>query len=152
MSSTDLIEKTIVLKAPRARVWRALTDSKEFGEWFEVAFEGPFVAGQSLKGRITYKGYEHLTLDILVDRIEPERFFSFRWHPGAIDPAVDYSKEPTTLVAFTLEEVAGGTRLTVVESGFDAIPAARRAEAFRMNEDGWTEQMTNVERYVASRP
>lgn len=152
MTTTDRIEKTIVLKAPRARVWRALTDSKEFGEWFEVAFEGPFVAGRALKGKITYKGYEHLTMDILVDRIEPERFFSFRWHPCAIDPAVDYSPEPTTLVAFTLEEVPGGTRLTVVESGFDSIPAARRAEAFRMNEQGWAEQMTNVERHVASRP
>lgn len=152
MTTTDRIEKIIVLKAPRARVWRALTNSKEFGEWFEVAFEGPFVAGRSLKGKITYKGYEHLTMDILVDRIEPERFFSFHWHPCAIDPAVDYSPEPTTLVAFTLEEVPGGTRLTLVESGFDAIPAARRAEAFRMNEQGWAEQMTNIERHVASRP
>jgi uncharacterized protein YndB with AHSA1/START domain len=148
----DRIEKTIVLKAPRSRVWRALTDSKEFGQWFEVAFEEPFVAGKPLEGKVTYKGYEHLRMEIVVDRIEPESFFSFRWHPGAIDPATDYSKEPTTLVAFTLEEVSGHTRLTVVESGFDAVPAARRAEAFRMNESGWEEQVRNIERHVASRP
>jgi uncharacterized protein YndB with AHSA1/START domain len=149
-SSADRIEKSIVLKAPRARVFRALTDSREFGAWFGASFDAAFEAGQPLRGRITTKGYDHLTIEILVERIEPGRLFSFRWHPYAIDPAVDYSKEPTTLVTFTLEDAPGGTRLTVVESGFDAVPAARRAEAFRMNERGWEAQMKNVERHVGA--
>lgn len=149
-SSTDRIEKSIVLKAPRARVFRALTDSREFGAWFGAAFDGAFAANQTMRGKITIKGYDHLTIEILVERIEPERFFSFRWHPYAIDPTADYSKEPTTLVTFTLADAPGGTRLTVVESGFDAVPAARRAEAFRMNEQGWAAQMKNVERHVGT--
>ncbi len=149
-SSTDRIEKSIVLKAPRARVFRALTDSREFGTWFGAAFDGPFAVGRSLRGKITTKGYEHLTIEILVERIEPGRLFWFRWHPYAVDPAADYTHEPTTLVTFTLEDAPGGTRLTVVESGFDAIPAARRAEAFRMNERGWEAQMKNVERHVGT--
>jgi uncharacterized protein YndB with AHSA1/START domain len=150
VSDTDRIEKHILLRAPRARVFRALTDSREFGGWFGAAFDGPFAAGRPLRGKITTKGYDHLTIEIVVEAIEPERLFSFRWHPYAIDPATDYSKEPTTLVTFTLEDAPGGTRLTVVESGFDAIPAARRAEAFRMNERGWEAQMKNVERHVGS--
>jgi uncharacterized protein YndB with AHSA1/START domain len=149
-SSTDRIEKSIVLKAPRARVFRALTDSREFGAWFGATFDGPFKPGQPIRGKITTKGYDHLAFEFLVDRIEPERLFSIRWHPYAIDPAVDYSKEPTTLVTFTLEDAPAGTRLTVVESGFDALPAARRAEAFRMNGQGWEAQMKNVERHVAT--
>lgn len=149
-SRTDRIEKQIVLKAPRARVFRALTDTHEFGAWFGVVFDGPFAVDRVLRGKITTKGYDHLTMEIRVERIEPERHFSFRWHPYAIDPGVDYSKEPTTLVTFTLEDTPGGTRLTVVESGFDAIPAARRAEAFRMNAQGWEAQMKNVERHVGT--
>jgi uncharacterized protein YndB with AHSA1/START domain len=149
-SSTDRIEKSIFLRASRARVFRALTDAREFGAWFGVAFVGAFKPGQPLRGKITNKGYDHLTLEILVDRIEAGRTFSFRWHPYAIDATVDYSKEPMTLVTFMLEDAPGGTRLTVVESGFDGIPAARRADAFRMNEQGWAAQMSNIERHVGA--
>ena len=148
--NTARIEKKIVLKAPRARVWRAIANAEEFGTWFRAKLEGPFVQGQRVKGRITYPGYEHLVMDVLVDKMEPERLLSFRWHPNAIDPNVDYDAEPTTLVEFRLEEVAGGTELTVIESGFDQLPAARRAVAFRGNDEGWTEQMENVRRYVSA--
>jgi uncharacterized protein YndB with AHSA1/START domain len=149
MASTDRIEKTIQLRAPVSRVWRALTNAREFGEWFRVKLEGPFAPGATVRGHITHPGYEHLKMEAFVERMEPERLFSFRWHPYAIDPNADYSAEPTTLVEFRLEEVAGGTRLIVVESGFDRIPAARRAEAFRMNDQGWSEQLRNIERHVA---
>ena len=147
-TATDRIEKTVILKAPRSRVWRAITDAKQFGEWFRVKLDGEFTAGATILGKITYPGYENLTMEMAVDRIEPERLFSYRWHPAGVDPKADYSAEPMTLVEFTLEEVTGGTRLTIVESGFDKIPLARRAEAFRMNEGGWTEQIQNIERYV----
>jgi len=149
MSDTDRIEKQIVLRAPRARVWEALTDARQFGEWFRVKLDGPFAAGQAVTGHITYPGYEHLRFDATVERIEPQAHFSFRWHPYAIDPKVDYSHEPTTLIEFTLEDAPDGTRLTVVESGFDRIPAQRRAEAFRMNDQGWGQQMQNIRTYVA---
>jgi uncharacterized protein YndB with AHSA1/START domain len=149
--NTDRIEKSIVLRAPRARVWRALADSKEFGAWFGVALEGAFAEGATVRGNITYPGYEHLTMEVVVERMEAERYFSYRWHPYAVDPKVDYSAEPATLVEFSLAEAEGGTRLTIVESGFDRIPAARRAEAFRMNDNGWSEQIKNVERHVAAR-
>lgn len=145
---TDRIEKTVELKAPVSRVWRALTDYREFGEWFRVRLEGPFEPGKVARGRITYPGYEHVVFEAAVQKMEPERLFSYTWHPYAIDPKVDYSGEPPTLVEFTLEEVPGGTRLRVVESGFDKIPAKRRAEAFRMNEGGWRAQMGNIERYL----
>jgi uncharacterized protein YndB with AHSA1/START domain len=145
----DRIEKRVELKAPVARVWRALTDYREFGEWFRVKIEGPFVAGEVSRGHITYPGYEHLKWEAVVKAIEPERLFSFTWHPYAVDPKMDYSQEPQTLVEFRLEKTAEGTLLTVTESGFDKIPAARRAEAFPRNEGGWTEQMKNIERYVA---
>ena len=148
MTSTDRIEKKALLHAPRARVWRALTDAREFGQWFGVDLAGTFAPGAHLKGKITHKGYEHLTMDITVERMEPERLVSWRWHPYAIDPGVDYSGEPTTLVVFELEEVESGTQLTVVESGFDRIPAARRAEAYRMNDEGWTAQMESITRHV----
>jgi len=147
-TSTDRIEKKILLRAPRERVWRALTDAAEFGAWFRVKLEGGFAAGKRVRGKVTYPGYEHLTFDVLVERIEPERLFSLRWHPAAVDPVVDYSKEPTTLVEFRLEEVPEGTRLSVVESGFDRIPAGRRDEAFRMNSEGWGIQLENVRRHV----
>ena len=149
MTSTDRIEKTTLLRAPRARVWRALTDAEEFGTWFRVKLEGPFREGATVRGRITYPGYEHMTMEMLIVRMDAERLFSYRWHPYAASPDVDYSAEPTTLVEFRLEEATGGTRLTVVESGFDRIPSGRRAEAFRMNEGGWTEQMINIERHVS---
>src|SRR5262245_9553764 len=150
MSSTDRIENTIVLKAPRTRVRRALTDHEEFGAWFRVALESPFREGATVRGRITYPGYEHATMEVVVERIEPQRLFSYRWHPFAVDKTTDYSHEPSTLVEFRLEDVPGGTRLTVVESGFDALPPGRREEAFRMNDGGWAEQTTNIERHVAS--
>lgn len=148
MADTNRIEKKILLRAPKARVWRALTNADEFGTWFGVTIEGPFAVGKVAKGRITHPGYDHLTMEVTVERIEPEHRFSFRWHPYAIDPSVDYSKEPTTLVEFRLEETPEGTLLTLVESGFDRIPAHRRAEAFRMNEQGWTQQMENIRRHV----
>jgi uncharacterized protein YndB with AHSA1/START domain len=147
---TDRIEKRILMRAPRGRVWRALSDAREFGEWFRVNFEGAsFSPGANVRGHITYPGYQHLAMEMWIERMEPERLLSFRWHPYAVDPHADYSSEPTTLVVFELREVAGGTELTVVESGFDRIPLARRAEAFRMNDGGWTEQVQNIDRYVS---
>ena len=148
MSSTDRIQKQVHLHAPRARVWQALTDAQEFGTWFRVKLETGFAVGQRAQGRITYPGYEHLKFEATVERMEAERLFSLRWHPAAVEPKVDYSQEPSTLVEFRLEEVDGGTLLTVTESGFDALPAARRAEAFRMNEGGWEIQMQNIKTHV----
>jgi uncharacterized protein YndB with AHSA1/START domain len=147
-TSTDKIEKEIVLKAPRARVWRALTDPAEFGKWFGVEMKDPFVPGAKATGKITHPGYEHLTLDMTVERMEPERLFSWRWHPYAVDAARDYSAEPTTLVECELTDVPGGTRLRIVESGFDRVPVARRAEAYRMNAEGWASQVRNVAKYL----
>jgi uncharacterized protein YndB with AHSA1/START domain len=149
---TDRIEKRIELKAPVARVWRALTDYWEFGEWFWVKIDGPFVAGEVSHGHFANPGYEHLQWEAVVKAMEPERLFSFTWHPNAVDPKMDYSKEPQTLVEFRLEKTGEGTLLTLTESGFDKIPAARRAEAFPRNEGGWAEQMTNIERHVAEKP
>ena len=125
-SNTDCIEKTIDLNAPPERVWRALTDYKEFGAWFRANLEGPFVPGRPTRGRITYSGFEHLVMEVVVVKMEPERLFSLHWHPYAIHPNVDYSQEPPTLVEFTLEKTASGTLSKVTESGFDALPAARR--------------------------
>ena len=148
---SDRIEKKITLAAPVSRVWRALTDYREFGEWFRVKIDGPFKAGDVSRGHITYPRYEHIKWEAVIQTIDPERLFSFTWHPYAIDPKVDYSKEPPTLVEFRLEETAEGTLLTVTESGFDKIPSHRRIEAFRMNEDGWAEQVKNVAAYVAKK-
>ncbi len=148
--STDRIEKDIVLRAPRSRVWRAIASADEFSAWFGVALEGTFTPGAHLSGPLTIPGYEQVTMSVTVQQVEPEHLLSYRWHPYAIEPNVDYEGEPTTLVEFHLDEVAGGTRLTVVESGFDAIPLERRAMAFRMNDQGWAEQMTNLARYVAA--
>jgi len=145
---SDRIEKRIELKAPISRVWRALTDYREFGEWFRVKLEGPFVEGQVSRGRITHPGYEHVKWEAVVQKMEPEQFFSFSWHPYSIDPKIDYSKEPSTLVEFRLEKTATGTLLLLTESGFEKIPAHRRAEAFRMNDGGWTQQMKNIENHV----
>jgi uncharacterized protein YndB with AHSA1/START domain len=158
-SETDRIEKKIVLRAPRTRVWRALSDAREFGSWFGVAFDGPFVAGARITGKIApttadadvaekQKPYAGMPFEAWVETIEPERLFSFRWHPFGIDPKVDYSKEPTTLVELVLADVDGGTLLTVTETGFDGIPLARRKQAFSANEGGWTMQMTLIERHV----
>jgi uncharacterized protein YndB with AHSA1/START domain len=147
---TDRIQKQILLRAPRSRVWRALSDAKEFGSWFGMDLRGSFVPGARVRGRVTHPGYEHLTVDIEVERMEPERLFSWRWHPAPVEPGTDYSKEPTTLVVFELEEKSGGTLLTVVESGFDRLPAARRAQAYRLNDEGWGMQMTFIEKHLAS--
>jgi len=148
-ASSDRIEKTVLLRAPRARVWRVLTSAPEFGTWFRVALDGEFAEGATVRGRITHPGYEHLTMEMRIERMEPERLFSYRWHPYAIDPRVDYSAEPTTLVEFRLASAEGGTLLTIVESGFDRLPSRRRAEAFRMNDGGWAEQVVNIERHVS---
>ncbi len=158
--STDRIAKKILLRAPRKRVWRALADSHEFGTWFGMKFTGQFAPGAQMKGVIVptsvdaeaakaQKPYENTPFEITIDRMEPERLFSFRWHPGAVDPAVDYAVEPTTLVEFMLEETPEGTMLTLTESGFDQIPLARRAKAFEGNDRGWTMCMTLIEKYLA---
>ena len=150
----DRIEKRIELKAPISRVWRAVTDYREFGAWFGVRLEGPFVQGQVSRGQITYPGYEHLKWEAVVQKMEPERLFSFTWpHPRSLKKAEyaagDHSKDPTTLVEFRLEKTATGTLLVLTESGFDNIRGDFRLEAFRRNEGGWAEQMKNIERYVA---
>jgi uncharacterized protein YndB with AHSA1/START domain len=144
----DRIEKRIELKAPVSRVWRALTDYREFGAWFRVKLDGPFAPGQVARGHITYPGYEHLMWEATVETMDFEHLFSFRWHPYAVDPARDYSQEPTTLVEFRLEARGTGTLLIVSESGFESIPEGRRFEAFRMNDGGWTLQMTNIANHV----
>jgi len=150
-SATDRIERSIHIEAPRSRVWRALADAVEFGNWFGVNLEGQvFAPGRKVQGPITTPGYEHLLFDAIVERVEPQTLLSYRWHPYAIDPAIDYTKEERTLVTFTLEDAAGGgTLLRVVESGFDKVPAARRVEALRMNTGGWEAQMDNIRRHVA---
>lgn len=142
------IEKQIELKAPLERVWRALTDYREFGAWFGVNIENPFVAGETARGRILHPGFENLLWEVVIKAIEPQHLFSFTWHPYAIDSKIDYSKETPTLVEFRLEEVPGGTHLRVIESGFDKIPSHRYTEAMRMNDDGWTQQMENIKKYV----
>jgi uncharacterized protein YndB with AHSA1/START domain len=146
--TTNEIRKQIVLRAPRSKVWRALTDHEQFGAWFKVRLDGPFVPGEHTRGNITSKGYEHVRMDVLVDKIEPEHHFAFWWHPAAIEPGRDYESEPRTLVEFRLDEVEGGTQLIVIESGFDLVPAGRRDEAFRMNEGGWQAQLGNIQRHV----
>ena len=148
-SSTDRIERKIVLRAPRTRVWRAITDSGEFGEWFGVKLEGPFERGAHVRGKMANAKYAHLPFELWIDTVDPESRFSYRWHPFAIEVGVDYSKEPTTLVEFTLADAAGGTLLTLVESGFDAVPPARRAKAFEMNSHGWEMQAQQIEKYLA---
>jgi len=156
----DRIEKQVMLRAPLVRVWKALSDSREFGQWFGVRFDGPFVAGQTVTGVMAptvadpevarqQQPYEGMRFEFVIDRVEPERLFSFRWHPAAIDPSIDYSHEPMTLVVFTLEPRPDGVLLTVVETGFDRIPLERRARAFTMNQGGWQMQIALVEKYLA---
>jgi uncharacterized protein YndB with AHSA1/START domain len=146
---TDKIEKRVFLRATRAKVWRAISDAKQFSAWFGVNLEGDFAAGESIRGKVTYKGLEHLTMEIAIVAIEPERYFAYRWHPAALDPNVDYSSEPTTLVEFELAEADGGCQLSIRESGLDKIPEARRANVLRLNSEGWTEQVANIEKYLA---
>lgn len=149
-TSADRIEKQVTLDAPRSRVWRALTDVTQFNAWFGVSLTAPFAPGAEVSGKINIRNYDHVTMTIWIERIEPERFFSFRWHPYAIEEGIDYSAEPTTLVSFTLEDAAGGTQLTIVESGFDAIPESRRAKAFSMDSQGWAGQAENIRKFLAT--
>jgi len=159
--TTDRLEKKILLKAPRARIWRALTDANEFGTWFGMKFNGRFTPGAQVTGVISpttvdpevgkaQKPHEGMPFEITIDRIEPQRLFSFRWHPFAIDRNVDYSTEPTTLIEFTLDDAPEGILLTVSESGFDRIPLARRVQAFAANEQGWAMMVKVIEKYIAS--
>jgi uncharacterized protein YndB with AHSA1/START domain len=161
--STDRIEKKVLLRAPRKRVWRALADSKEFGHWFGMKFDGPFTPGAVVRGVISpskvnaevaqaQKAHEGVAFDITIEKMEPERLFSYRWHPGAVEPGMDYSAEPMTLVEFVLEETAEGVLLTIRETGFDRIPLARRAKAFTANEGGWTIMVKVIEEYLALTP
>lgn len=148
-TTMDRIEREIQLKASRAKVWQAISNAEEFGKWFGLALNGQsFEAGKSVKGNITIPGYEHVVLEMLIDRVEPETLFSYRWHPYCVDPNVDYSQEPMTLVTFTLEDAADGILLRVVESGFSALPPERLEEAYRMNTQGWEGQLKNIEKYV----
>jgi uncharacterized protein YndB with AHSA1/START domain len=157
--NTDRIEKKVLLNAPLKRVWQAVSDSTEFGTWFGVRFDGPFTPGASLRGTIVgtmvnaevaaaQKKYEGTPFEITVEQVQPERVLSFRWHPYSVEPGVDSSGEPTTLVVFNLEETANGVLLTVTESGFDQIPVARRAKAFTANEQGWGIQVKLIEAYL----
>ena len=149
--STDRIERKILLKAPRKRVWQALSNAEEFGKWFGVKLQGKvFAPGQRTQGQVTYPGYEHINFDVTVERVESERLLSWRWHPAPVEKDVDYSAEPTTLVVFELKDVEGGTLLSVVESGFDALPPHRRLDAFRGNSEGWEMQMKAIEKHVAA--
>ena len=146
--STDRIEKQVTLDAPRSRVWRALTDFQQFNTWFGVSLTTPFTPGAEISGKLNIPKYDHLTLTIWIEKMEPERFFSFRWHPYAVEAGVDYSAEPTTLVSFRIEEVGDKTLLTIVESGFDAIPESRRAKAFSANSNGWNGQAENLRKFL----
>jgi uncharacterized protein YndB with AHSA1/START domain len=149
-TETNVIEKEIVLRAPRSRVWSALSNSEEFGKWFGMQFDGPFKAGQPTLAKFANPKYAHMTLEFAIETIEPERLFSYRWHPYALDASVDYTQEPTTLIEFHLSETADGTKLIVIESGFDQIPEWRRSEAFNMNGKGWAAQVENIRKYVES--
>jgi uncharacterized protein YndB with AHSA1/START domain len=147
-ASTDRIERQVVIRAPRARVWKALTDQREFSEWFGVRLDGPFAPGTRVTGQVTMKGYEHVPFEIWVDRMEKEKLFSWRWHPGETEPGVDYSAESKTHVVFELTDVPGGTLVKVVETGFDQLPADRRPKAFRDNTGGWEYQIGAIRRHV----
>lgn len=150
MTGGDRIDRQSTLRAPRSRVWQALTEPREFGAWFHVDLQGGFAPGRTVRGAITHPGFEHLTLELTVEQMQPERLFSFRWHPYAVDPAVDYSGEPMTLVEFRLESAPEGTRISLSESGFEGIPEARREEAYRMNAGGWDQQLLNIARHLGA--
>jgi len=153
------IEKKVLLKASQSRVWRAISDSRQFGTWFGMKVDGPFVAGERVKGAIAptkvdpeiakaQEPYAGTPFELVIETVEPERLFSFRWHPCAVDPNVDYSKEPMTLVTFRLDPQDGGVMLTVTETGFENVPLERRAAAFEANDGGWTAQCELVEKYL----
>jgi uncharacterized protein YndB with AHSA1/START domain len=148
-SSTDRIEKQVTLDAARSRVWRALTEVTQFNDWFGVSLASPFSPGAEVSGQLTNRKYEHVKLTIWIETMEPERRFSFRWHPYAVEQGIDYAAEPTTLVSLTLEDAGAGTQLTIVESGFDAIPESRRTKAFTMNSNGWNGQAENLRKFLA---
>ncbi len=149
--SSQRIEKHVKLRAPRSRLWRALTRADELGSWFGARLAGDFRLSCTVSGRVTLPGFEHVTLELRVESVQPESYFSYRWHPYAVDPDVDYASEPTTLVEFRLADApGGGTDLTVIESGFENIPLARRSKAFAMNDGGWSAQMENIARHVAT--
>ncbi|MGO8671509.1 MAG: SRPBCC family protein [Capsulimonadaceae bacterium] len=148
MNNKTRIKQRAVLKAPVSRVWRALTDYREFGQWFRVKLEGPFLVGQPARGQITYPGYEHVKWEAVVQKIESERLFSYTWHPYSVDPNVDYSTEEPTLVQFVLEPNALGTVLMITEEGFEKVPEGRRLDAYRMNDGGWKQQLKNIASYV----
>lgn len=148
-TSSDRIEKRITLRATPARVWRALSDAREFGTWFQADLRGDFAPGAKVSGKLTHPGFEHVTMELAIERMERERLLAFRWHPYAIEAGVDYSAEPMTLVELRIEPVPEGTLLVVTESGFDSIPAGRRLKAFEMNSNGWAAQLRNIERHVA---
>jgi uncharacterized protein YndB with AHSA1/START domain len=150
VENANTIEKTVEIKAPVERVWRALTDHREFGQWFRVDIEAPFEPGKPARGKITYPGFEHVVWNVMIKEMKEPDLFSFTWHPYAIDPKIDYDKEKPTLVEFRLRPTANGTHLTVTESGFDKIPANRMPEAFRMNDGGWAEQVKNIKAHVES--
>ena len=151
MTLPNTIEKQIEIAAPLARVWQALTDSRQFGEWFRVKFDAPFQAGQPIIGRLTHPRYEHLQMKFSVQTITPMSYFAYTWHPYAIDPTVDYSAEIPTLVEFRLDALGeGSTRLQVTESGFEKLPPYRYADAFRMNTRGWEQQLDNIAAYATS--
>lgn len=156
---TERIEKRILLQAPLNRVWRAISDSTEFGAWFGMKFDSPFAPGAVMRGVIVptavdpevakaQKPHEGKAVEIVIEQMEPDRLFSFRWHPFAIEPGVDYSAEPTTLITFALEQAANGVMLTITESGFDQIPLARRVKAFAANERGWSMVVKLIAKYL----
>jgi len=151
-TDTDRIERKVVINAPRERVWRALSNAEEFGTWFGANLKGQtFAPGKRARGQITIPGFAHVYFDVVIERIEPQDLLSYRWHPYAVDPAVDYTKEQPTLVTFTLKDAPGkATLLTVVESGFDNVPPHRRLQAFRMNSEGWDGQMKKIVRHVSA--
>jgi uncharacterized protein YndB with AHSA1/START domain len=146
-STTDRLRKQITLRATPARVWRALSTAQEFGAWFGATLRTDFAPGTTVEGSVAFQG-KQLAITFQIERMEPERLLTFRWHPFAIDPAVDYASEPTTLVELALAAAPEGTLLTVTESGFDKLPPARRAQAFEMNAGGWAQQLENIARHV----
>lgn len=146
--STDRIEQQLQIRAPRSKVWKALTDLGQFQQWFGATLAGSFAVGKNAKGHVNAKGWEHVQIDIDVVKLEPEGYFAYRWRPFAVEADRDYSKEPKTLVEFKLDEVDGGTRVTVIESGFEKLFADRKDEAFRMHEGGWDGQLKNIAKYV----
>ncbi|HEY5958993.1 MAG TPA: SRPBCC family protein [Polyangiaceae bacterium] len=151
VTSADRIEKQILLRAPCTRVWRAMTDAREFGAWFQVELDNRFVEGETILGRNTHPALETVPFRCVVERLDPQRYLAFRWHPHAIDPSIDYSAEPMTLVEFWLEAVTAETKLTIVESGFDALPAERRDAARRASDNGWAERARSIDRFVTRR-